>query len=59
MRKLSKEEKAFVKALLKMYYVNEWCKPSEWDVYCMMKSDIDRDILEVFIDDEWNKLIEG
>ena len=53
MRKLSREEKIFVKALLKMYISNGWCKPSEYAVYQMLDWRVDRDLLEEFIDKEW------
>ena len=55
--KMRQHEKAFVRALLKMYYCNAWRKPTEYEVYRMMRDDIDRYELEDFINREWETLI--
>ena len=54
--RLTKEEKALVRAYLKMCIAKDWYKPNEFTVSNMVDNLNCRDEMELFIDKEWFKL---
>ena len=57
--KMTREEKAVVKAYIKMSYKKGWPRPTEYEMSTLidnMHSD-SRDYMAVFIDREWENLI--
>ena len=57
--KMTREEKAVVKAYIKMSYKKGWPRPTEYEMSTLidnMRSD-SRDYMALFIDREWENLM--
>lgn len=57
--KLTREEKAVVRAYLKMCIAKGWCKPDEYEMSSLIDNlyTTAREKMEDFINEEWEKLI--